>query len=1041
MASPSGSFELSSTETALVLIVPQAHRHEIDELRSVYDKSYRKWPPHINLLYPFVDHPRLAEATLQIRKALNSAEASLPILHIDRTGSFRHRKNATIFLRPSPESEEGLTSLRRTLVESLGLHESDGTFDGIYRPHISVGQASLVGNATEKLSGIADKIPRLGWQPLSLAVLRRNSKGEMEIVDTIPFSNHLDDIQPSVEEASREEQWRLCYQFRESSGWEALPDPLSRPCRPMSSVLISSYNLLSEPTAPPIAARLQLAIDALLTAISGSTAPVKALCLQEVDEEMLPLLLADAFIRNTYPFCSHSPASPLSSRRNLMILASQPFKHIKLDFAESHKSTLAAKLYEVEVAVVNVHLTSALTDESVEAKTRQMSTISKFVTTNSELKDSTIVLAGDFNLTTSPRTIETALARKMITAKTARDVSGIVDPETWKDAFLEHLTSVHVEDARETDAGATFDRQSNPLAALTMTPIDKEPQRYDRILFGKDSNVQVDSFERFGFPDEFGICASDHYGVSATLQLIPKGKASTAPNHFENLGLDKILLVEDDTVVDPNIGPYLPSDKDVAQRIAALDQIQQVLSSHSRLRDIHIAPLGSYAMCTYFASSDVDILVIGSLPPKNFFPVATSALQRVQHASPQTHFINSLVPVIETSVSGIKFDIQYCHAPELLKSLSLAGNDASLRDLVFDSEVISQLPLHSLRPLNTYRDTLYIIQKVPDITAYRTAHRFLSLYLKRRGLYSTKFGYLGGIHLSLMLNRIVKLIDIQYGSVRTITPATLIRTFFSYYANFDWSTQTVNDPVLHATTPPYTRSPREPIVIQSLHTPTARQNVASSNTKLTAATLTREFALAAQKLDKGEWTWCLRNTTATATDFLKAYTTFVRISLDMWNIDEAGPAKVRDITGALESRIPLLSISLGRIEQLDGRAWPFRFREADHHRQAKSTASITNSNSNGEDDPTQLKGLYLFGLSITGSRSTIPTLNPSAQKLIENKVLSAVRSFETVLREAKVLSTEYSWIDVAIVKQKKILQHYPALVIDDRNWVSPTSSS
>jgi hypothetical protein len=62
MACSSFNFKLSSTQTALAVVVPYSHSGDIDALRSVHDKSFRKWPPHLNILYPFVDPEHLESA-------------------------------------------------------------------------------------------------------------------------------------------------------------------------------------------------------------------------------------------------------------------------------------------------------------------------------------------------------------------------------------------------------------------------------------------------------------------------------------------------------------------------------------------------------------------------------------------------------------------------------------------------------------------------------------------------------------------------------------------------------------------------------------------------------------------------------------------------------------------------------------------------------------------------------------------------------------------------------------------------------------------
>jgi hypothetical protein len=79
-------------------------------------------------------------------------------------------------------------------------------------------------------------------------------------------------------------------------------------------------------------------------------------------------------------------------------------------------------------------------------------------------------------------------------------------------------------------------------------------------------------------------------------------------------------------------------------------------------------------MDTYFADSDVDILAIASVSPQVFFDFATEKLRALDKEDERendgfkgVHFVNSLVSIIEVNVVGIKFDIQYCQAPEILK--------------------------------------------------------------------------------------------------------------------------------------------------------------------------------------------------------------------------------------------------------------------------------------------------------------------------------------------------------------------------------------
>src|SRR5271156_1342635 len=105
MASSSSMFELSSTQTALAILVPASLSSDVNALRSVHDKHFTKrssfrshdksfWPAHLNILYPFVDPEQLLPALELLRQKLSEFPEELKI-NIDRANTFNHRQNAT----------------------------------------------------------------------------------------------------------------------------------------------------------------------------------------------------------------------------------------------------------------------------------------------------------------------------------------------------------------------------------------------------------------------------------------------------------------------------------------------------------------------------------------------------------------------------------------------------------------------------------------------------------------------------------------------------------------------------------------------------------------------------------------------------------------------------------------------------------------------------------------------------------------------------------------------------------------------------------
>jgi 2'-5' RNA ligase len=188
-------FQLTSNETAVALVVPAHLQPEINSLRRLHDKAYRRWNPHINILYPFVEPSRLASAVTILRDCLQSHQTKKIAVNIYDVGIFKHRKNATVFLKPSVESEESIRRLRNIMVHALGCDERAGTHDGIFRPHITVGQAGLHGSSIEKLTEEVKKLAGIEWVGTTLAVLRREVSGEMRMVGEIALDETVEENQ------------------------------------------------------------------------------------------------------------------------------------------------------------------------------------------------------------------------------------------------------------------------------------------------------------------------------------------------------------------------------------------------------------------------------------------------------------------------------------------------------------------------------------------------------------------------------------------------------------------------------------------------------------------------------------------------------------------------------------------------------------------------------------------------------------------------------------------------------------------------------
>jgi 2'-5' RNA ligase len=150
-----------SYKTAIVMIPPDSLWEPIQKIRSKMDSKFRRWMPHITLIYPFVPYEELKSAFHQLEKYTWNLPAFQ--LTLREISYFRHRRHYTIWLKPEP-----IEPLAK-LVEKLNLifPEFNDTvrFSKGFTPHLSLGQAKDKKDLQEKLSFI-----RKIWNPVSFEV-------------------------------------------------------------------------------------------------------------------------------------------------------------------------------------------------------------------------------------------------------------------------------------------------------------------------------------------------------------------------------------------------------------------------------------------------------------------------------------------------------------------------------------------------------------------------------------------------------------------------------------------------------------------------------------------------------------------------------------------------------------------------------------------------------------------------------------------------------------------------------------------------------
>jgi 2'-5' RNA ligase len=190
-------------KTAIALLPPSSITSPIEAVRSVHDKNFKRWPPHINLIYPFLASPletsdnnasRLSQAIqARLEKATSGIQAFRVTLNAYSPGTFHHSKSSkTVWLGPVPD--DNVKQLQAALQAEFAECDSD---QRAFTPHLSVGQARTdkvaeqlkkeIGNEAAEFRQLEKNAPKsLDWFVDKVYVIERKGfHGRFAVVGSV----------------------------------------------------------------------------------------------------------------------------------------------------------------------------------------------------------------------------------------------------------------------------------------------------------------------------------------------------------------------------------------------------------------------------------------------------------------------------------------------------------------------------------------------------------------------------------------------------------------------------------------------------------------------------------------------------------------------------------------------------------------------------------------------------------------------------------------------------------------------------------------
>lgn len=156
--------------TVTVCVVPPPQHKDVwttvsDMRRKLKDPGYFRWPPHANLLYPFLEISQ--ERVPELVEQLHSATRRCPPFWscLNRFGTFGGKQRGVLWLYPDSRNDDGdgdndapLTMLHQKLEEAFPMCK-DQTKLGEFNPHMTLSHFSNLTHALEAQSQLESEYP------------------------------------------------------------------------------------------------------------------------------------------------------------------------------------------------------------------------------------------------------------------------------------------------------------------------------------------------------------------------------------------------------------------------------------------------------------------------------------------------------------------------------------------------------------------------------------------------------------------------------------------------------------------------------------------------------------------------------------------------------------------------------------------------------------------------------------------------------------------------------------------------------------------
>lgn len=227
----------------------------------------------------------------------------------------------------------------------------------------------------------------------------------------------------------------------------------------------------------------------------------------------------------------------------------------------------------------------------------------------------------------------------------------------------------------------------------------------------------------------------------------------------------------------------LPTPDELSAKHLAINDVQRLVDHWLRAtfgpeHDHATATLllgGSWHLKVGLFDSDLDIVTLlpSFVTPELFFG---SLFEYLRDDVPGVRKIvamkKAVMPILAFQLNGIRIDLLFARYTQPIVPKHLP---------IHSDHVLVGMDATSIRSLSVPRVASLVLELVPNGCTFRSCLRIVRLWAKRRGVYSSKTGFLGGISWTILVAFVCQLFP-------KATVSCVIHRFFSLLSSWSWPT-------------------------------------------------------------------------------------------------------------------------------------------------------------------------------------------------------------------------------------------------------------